>query len=505
MSEKKADILLLLEGTYPYVRGGVSSWVHQIIEGLPHYNFELVFVGGAPEHYSDIQYTLPSNVTKLHVHYLVTQHSTKIKAKHGVKYKKELFDFWQQLQGYFRDCKDPIPTELVKFAFENLAKKDGINEADFLYSESSWQVLANYYLTYCDESSFIDFFWSYRNLYKPLFKIAEIARSLPDVKLIHSISTGYAGILGAGASVIHNTPFLLTEHGIYTKERKIDLIQASWIKESEQSLGKNLNTEMGFIRRMWISFFEQIGRTTYHQADKIISLYEGNRQRQIKDGACESKASVVPNGIKTKRFVDALNARPKSVPMVVGLIGRVVPIKDIKTFIRAIKEVQAELPDIEGWIIGPFEEDPQYYKECQLLVSSLDLDKNITFTGMKNIVEILPKLGIVALTSISEAQPLVLLEAMAAGVPVLASDVGSCREIIEGASEEDRALGKAGEVVSIASPSETAQQIITLLENEQTWYQYQQNGLNRVKTYYDESHMFARYDKLYKDTIAWPE
>ena len=311
--------------------------------------------------------------------------------------------------------------------------------------------------------------------------------------------------MGAGASVIHNTPFLLTEHGIYTKERKIDLIQASWIKESEQSLGKNLNTEMGFIRRMWISFFEQIGRTTYHQADKIISLYEGNRQRQIKDGASESKASVVPNGIKTKRFVDALNARPKSVPMVVGLIGRVVPIKDIKTFIRAIKEVQAELPDIEGWIIGPFEEDPQYYKECQLLVSSLDLDKNITFTGMKNIVEILPKLGIVALTSISEAQPLVLLEAMAAGVPVLASDVGSCREIIEGASEEDRALGKAGEVVSIASPSETAQQIITLLENEQTWYQYQQNGLNRVKIYYDESHMFARYDKLYKDTIAWPE
>ena len=56
-----------------------------------------------------------------------------------------------------------------------------------------------------------------------------------------------------------------------------------------------------------------------------------------------------------------------------------------------------------------------------------------------------------ALTSISEAQPLVLLEAMAAGVPVLATDVGSCREIIEGATDEDKALGKAGEVVSIAS------------------------------------------------------
>ncbi|MEI8707434.1 GT4 family glycosyltransferase PelF [Pseudoalteromonas sp. B62] len=108
MPKPNADVLLLLEGTYPYVRGGVSSWVHQIIEGLPHYNFELVFLGGAPEHYGEIQYTLPKNVTKLHVHYLVENNASEIKAKHGVKYKKELFEFWQQLQNYFRDSKEPI-------------------------------------------------------------------------------------------------------------------------------------------------------------------------------------------------------------------------------------------------------------------------------------------------------------------------------------------------------------------------------------------------------------
>ncbi len=505
MPKPNADILLLLEGTYPYVRGGVSSWVHQIIEGLPHYNFELIFLGGASEHYGDIKYTLPKNVTKLHVHYLVEQNNTDIKAKHGVKYKKELFEFWQQLQSYFRDSKEPIPTELLEFAFEQLGQKNGINEADFLYSESSWQVLADYYLTFCDESSFIDFFWSYRNLYKPLFKIADIARQLPNVKLIHSISTGYAGLLGAGASVINNTPYLLTEHGIYTKERKIDLIQADWIKESEAILGKNLNTEMGFIRRMWITFFEQIGRTSYHQADRIISLYEGNRQRQIKDGACEKRSLVVPNGIKTAHYAKALAARSKTIPLTVGLIGRVVPIKDIKTFIRAIKEVQSSMPAIEGWIIGPFEEDPKYYKECQLLVGSLELQNSVKFLGMQNIAEILPKLGLVALTSISEAQPLVLLEAMAAGVPVLASDVGSCREIIEGATEQDKALGKAGEVVSIASPSDTAVQITNILNNDDKWHEYQSSGLKRVKAFYDESHMFARYDKLYKDTMSWPE
>ena len=44
MPKPNADILLLLEGTYPYVRGGVSSWVHQIIEGLPHYNLSLIHI-----------------------------------------------------------------------------------------------------------------------------------------------------------------------------------------------------------------------------------------------------------------------------------------------------------------------------------------------------------------------------------------------------------------------------------------------------------------------------
>ena len=120
-----------------------------------------------------------------------------------------------------------------------------------------------------------------------------------------------------------------------------------------------------------ISFFEQIGRTTYQEANKIISLYEGNRQRQIKDGAAPEKAFVVPNGIKTVRFIEALKQRPKHIPPIVGLIGRVVPIKDIKTFIRAIKEAQSILPEIEGWIIGPYEEDPQYYKECKLLAAKL--------------------------------------------------------------------------------------------------------------------------------------
>jgi hypothetical protein len=65
-----ADIALLLEGTYPFVRGGVSSWVHQIITGLPQVKFSLIFVGGRREDYGDIRYELPKNVVHLEKHYL---------------------------------------------------------------------------------------------------------------------------------------------------------------------------------------------------------------------------------------------------------------------------------------------------------------------------------------------------------------------------------------------------------------------------------------------------
>ncbi len=66
------DICLLLEGTYPYVRGGVSSWVHQIISGLPEYTFHLIFLGGHPDFYGEPAYDFPENVVGFEVHYLLS-------------------------------------------------------------------------------------------------------------------------------------------------------------------------------------------------------------------------------------------------------------------------------------------------------------------------------------------------------------------------------------------------------------------------------------------------
>jgi glycosyltransferase involved in cell wall biosynthesis len=235
----------------------------------------------------------------------------------------------------------------------------------------------------------------------------------------------------------------------------------------------------------------------YAQASPIVSLYEGNRERQIADGAAAEKTLVITNGIDLQRYRVAFEKRPEKIPPVLGLIGRVVPIKDIKTFIRTLRMLVNERPDAEGWIAGPEDEDPSYVNECKELALSLGLQNHIKFMGFQNVLEILPQLGLMVLTSISEALPLVVLEAFASGVPCIATDVGSCRELIEGNSEEDRALGAAGSVVFIADPEGTAKAALELLNNPARWHAAKQAGLERVKRYYDDKLMFSSYRNLY--------
>ncbi|MDE2365388.1 MAG: GT4 family glycosyltransferase PelF [Betaproteobacteria bacterium] len=503
-----ADIALLLEGTYPYIRGGVSSWVHQIISGLPEIRFAVIFIGGTQEMYGPAQYQFPPNVTHVEKHYLL-HHDKHYKpgARQG---NRSAFEAMDALHAYLRrDAEMPdgqmssaqMTDARMTETFTTLGSAEGISREDFLYSRASWDYITRQYRERCTEPSFINYFWAVRAMHAPLFVLAHIAGGLPPVRAVHAISTGYAGLLGAMIRLRRNIPFILTEHGIYTKERKIDLAQATWIRDHNDDVCNTLHDEMGYIRGLWIKFYEQIGRMAYAQASPIISLYEGNRRRQIADGAAADKTRVITNGINLQRYQAALEKRRDGIPPVLGLIGRVVPIKDIKTFIRALRVLIDERPDAQGWIAGPEDEDPSYVSECKELVVSLGLENCVKFLGFQNVLEILPQLGLVVLTSISEALPLVVLEAFASGVPCVATDVGSCRELIEGQGEEDRALGAAGSVVFIADPEGTAKAALELIDNPGRWCAAQRAGLERVKRYYDDKLMFSSYRDVYGQAL----
>lgn len=507
--KQPADIALLLEGTYPFVRGGVSSWVHQIITGLPEITFSLIFVGGRRADYGEIRYELPKNVVHLEKHYLEDAwKQTKASAKSRARAKHfeqsaELHDFLK----YSATDAGVTGADLAALGraadavLGQLERPDGLSLNDYLSHPLAWEHIRKAHLEGDAQASFVDYFWSLRLMHGPMFQLARIANDAAPARAFHTISTGYAGFLGALLQRRRQRPLILTEHGIYTKERRIDLNQADWFEQLHAGrVDGSLGTTHA-LRELWIRFFESLGRLTYRAADPIISLYEGNRRRQHQDGAEHGRTRVIVNGIDPKRFAQAYALRATEVPKVVGLVGRVVPIKDVKTFIRTMRQVISEIPDAEGWIIGGADEDPAYAQECEALSRSLGIEKKLRFLGHQNVLEILPKLGVLMLTSISEAQPLAILEAFAAGVPCIATDVGACREQIEGGTDEDQALGKAGRVVPFADAEALARAAVELLSNKSTWHACQATGIKRVERFYSQKAMLDAYLDVYRAAL----
>jgi glycosyltransferase involved in cell wall biosynthesis len=493
------DVVLLLEGTYPYVRGGVSSWVHDLIRGFPSLNFHLIFLGSQQDAYDQPHYSLPDNVISLESYYLMDK--TDVKPKSLSKNVSDCLDNIGILHDYFRQNEKQIEKSNFVDVIQ-CTKSDGkLQYKDFLYSKESWEFICNRYNKNARHVGFTDYFWTVRTMHGTLFKLFEIAQKVPMSKIYHSVSTGYAGFLGALLHVNYNKPFILTEHGIYTKERKIDL-QSSFVNECNSYFKDIPASGMEYHHELWLRFFHGLGRIIYANADPIISLYERNRLRQIKDGASSDRTMVIPNGVDLERFLPVRAKRSaENIPKVLGLIGRIVTVKDIKTFIRAMHSICTLVPDAEGWLIGPDDEDPEYAQECRDLVISLGLENSVKFLGFQNIDEILPKLGLLVLTSISEAFPLVIVEAYASGLPVLTTDVGACREIVEGLTAEDKRLGSAGAVVSIANPQETAEAAIDLLLNEKKWRSAQRAGIHRVEKYYTKQHVISKYNNVYSKAM----
>jgi len=483
------DVCLILEGTYPYVSGGVSSWVNDLMRRLSDTTFSVAYLGAHNTKEKKMYYTLPENV---HDFYEVDIFDYFLASASRTRKQKEDFEV---IEAFLRSVYE---TDISQFdqLVEILNPRDDnkrIGVQDLAYSWESWKILERAYLRQAQEHSFIDYFWTWRSLYLPFFNL--VGLDLPQSRIYHAVSTGYAGVLGAVAKHKYRRPFLLTEHGIYTRERKIDISQADWI---HSSLAKELKVtdDSDYFKDWWSRVFMFMSRLAYERADEIITLYEGNRKTQIEEGASPHKTRIIPNGVSLSD-VPVIDRRQRLRPFKVGFVGRVVPIKDVKTFITACQSVYSEFKEVEFYIMGPTDEDEEYFKECILLTKMKGLEKVIHFTGNVQLREYYPKLDVVVLTSISESQPLVILEAGAYGIPVVATDVGACSELVFGRSPEDKMLGDSGSITPICSPHETAQAVLKILKDSQLRIRMGETGRKRVGSYYRQEDYLANYQMLY--------
>lgn len=481
------DVCLLLEGTYPYVSGGVSTWVHQLITSMPEIRFGIVYIAPYSDPTRKFKYAVPNHVIYLKEIFL---HEYDLSAQRKRKPTKKDYELVNE---FYLGLTQRDYSHFDSFIRMFHGDKKCFDLPSFFEAKPIWDYLTDFYDQFAEEVSFLDFFWTFRGTHLPILQA--IKNDIPFAKVYHAVSTGYAGLMGSIARVMNGQHFILTEHGIYTHERMLEISQSNWIYEQEKQ-GYRADKDLSFFKTLWLSMFRVFSHITYQTADQILTLYEGNKLRQILEGADGNKIRIIPNGINLRTF-DTLQRQKNKDPQV-GLIGRVVSIKDIKTFISAAKIVLQTLPDTKFYVIGPMDEEDDYVDECKRLVDSYGLQDVIIFTGHVNADEVYQMLDLVVLTSLSEAQPYVILEAHAVGIPVVATDVGACREMLYGTHSVDKALGHSGIITEVANPAQTAEAICLLIKDRDLYQKMSEAGKKRVRQFYDQDDLLSRYLNIYE-------
>lgn len=460
-------IAMFAEGSYPYVAGGVSGWVQMLISALDEKEFVIYTLVPTKEDGGKFRYQIPSNVCEIRETYL---NENRIPIRKKVKLSEEekeslrtlLFGEnikWKELFLFFDKTEYSVNDLLMSLDFMELARQ--------LYIERYPNCV------------FTDFLWSLRSLYLPLFKVLMIP--VKEADCYHAISTGYAGILACKAKSLYRKPLILTEHGIYTREREEEIIKANWTQ--------------GIYKNIWTRYFYTLSRCVYEEADCVISLFQAARQIQTEIGCPKDKTRVIPNGVYVKEM-ENLPGKEEDGKTNIGAVLRIVPIKDVKTLINAYRLAKAEVPSLALYLMGPTEENERYYQECLELVNSFKIS-DVVFTGRVQVKEYLGKMDMIVLTSISEGQPLCLLEAMAAGKPCIATDVGGCKELLYG-SENDN-LGRSGIVVPAMNVDKVAEAIVQLATNKKMRDRMGKTGKTRTAELYQNEEVVRKYRKLYDD------
>ena len=181
--------------------------------------------------------------------------------------------------------------------------------------------------------------------------------------------------------------------------------------------------------------------------------------------------------------------------IVIGAVVRVVPIKDIVTMLRAFFLVKQSIPDAKLLIMGQYEEDPEYYELCQRTIETLRLE-DVTFTGSVNVAERLAEVDLLLLSSISEGQPLAVLEGLVAHRPFVTTDVGCCRELLYGEGVDD--MGDAGIVVPAMDYEEMSRGIVRMAKDAPLRRRMAEIGYERVK----QSYTYEKFINSYRDIYA---
>jgi len=469
-------ICLVLEGSYPFVRGGVSKWVEDMILSMPEHTFVIWAVGDKEEKRGKYLVEIPENVSHIQESFLDTALSQKIRKNRSIKLGSREKDAVERLIR----CQNPDLCVLLETFSEN-----AVNPIELFISENILDIIKNYSRDEYPFAGFADLFWTVRSMFLPFLYL--ISQEMPEADLYHSCSTGYAGALGAMASMKYQKPLVVTEHGIYTREREEEILRADWV--------------IPYFKELWISMFYMFSRFAYDKAQQVTCLFQRASVIQEDLGCMPEKITVIGNGIHFKKY-ETIPDKEAADWIDIGAIVRIAPIKDIKTMIYSFSQLKEQFKKVRLHILGSVN-DEEYHNECLALIDYLEVE-DIIFPGHVNIMEYMKKLDFTFLTSLSEGQPYAILESLAAGRPLVSTDVGSCRELIMG-DENDR-FGPAGFCVTPMHQAEMLEALLLMCENQKEREHMARAGRQRVKVFYNIEGMVQKYQETYQKAVEkWQE
>jgi len=245
------------------------------------------------------------------------------------------------------------------------------------------------------------------------------------------------------------------------------------------------------------SFYNRLDRFILRFFSGIMAVSEGIKEDLLRSGVKESLIEVLPNAIDTggepakvyRRHFGDLPGQIREGDFVLGFVGRLSEEKGVKYLIEAMALIKHEGLPVKLLVIGEGPEEESLLE----LVERLNIGDDVFFVGFQNEMEKwYPEIDVFVLPSLTEGTPMSLLEAMAAGVPVVASDVGGVPDIIQ--------TSVNGMLVKPEKPEELKGAIVSLFKDAALRERIAEWGLQTLRSRYSISSWIERLESVYLKT-----
>jgi glycosyltransferase involved in cell wall biosynthesis len=495
--KEKYSVLLILEGTYPFNGGGVSTWAHMLCNDVKNVDYTLYSINANFELKS--KYKLSENVKNIIQVPLWSPLEPQEMINYGKKYykfvdRKEHDDnviirqdflpiFERLIINIYSDARNLEDLDRTVFEMWQFFQKHDYKKTmkSFIVWKSFCNMVSEIIAKEKEENvSLNDLTVGLRWLYRFLIPLSI---DVPKVDISHLTISGFPVIPALVLKYKYGTPMIATEHGVFIRERLLA------INTSEYSF---------FLKKLLIKLSESITELVYYKADLILSVNKFNIIWEKLYGANLNRIDIIYNGIDHQLFVPA--PKPKhleGIPTVVAA-ARIFELKDIITMIRSCDVVRKVIPNVKYLVYGDNNAVPEYTKECENLIDELGLRDNFVLAGFHDKPHLIFSEGDISiLTSISEGFPYTVLESMSCGVPVVSTDVGGVTEALD---------DKCGFICKPKDHVEIGNRVIELLQNKELRTQMGIYARNKVIDNFTIGKFIKEYelayDKVFKSEMV---